>query len=104
MWRSRRTIPDAGTVGANAAARLGAAAARTGGVRPLPVLNRADASNNVAGPAAYLIEHANMAKDGDTLGGGKAGRFTARRAVSTRQGRAPVLGVVAAGGGTRRDQ
>lgn len=64
--------------------------------------NPADALNNVAGLAGYLIEHGNVVKDGDTFGGSERQRIRIRHAVSTHRRGVPVLRAAATGGGTRR--
>ena len=53
---------------------------------PLP-----EVLNNVAGLAAYLIEHGDVVKDGDTFGGSEAERMTVRHAMSAHLPDLPIL-------------
>ena len=49
--------------------------------------------NKVAGLAAYLVEHGDVVKDGDTFGGSEAERMTVRHAMSAHLPDLPILRV-----------
>jgi hypothetical protein len=51
----------------------------------------------VAGLSAYLIEHGDVIKDGDTFGGSEAERITVRHATSVHIPGMQILRITAAG-------
>jgi hypothetical protein len=67
-------------------------------------LDPEDVLGKVAGLAAYLIEHGNVVKDGDTVGGSETERIKIRHALSRRIGGMPVLRVTPDGRDLRRPQ
>lgn len=62
----------------------------TGRLDPSAVLN------NVAGLAAYLVEHGDVIKDGDTIGGSDGERIRVSHATSADFAGVPVLRISAA--------
>jgi Domain of unknown function (DUF4261) len=60
-------------------------------------LNAPDVLGKTAGLAAYLVEHGDVIKDGDTFGGSEAERITITRAISSRFAGVPILRASTAG-------
>jgi hypothetical protein len=52
--------------------------------------------SKIAGLVAYLVEHGDVVKDGDTFGGSEAERIVVRHAVSTHFAGVPILRVASA--------
>ncbi len=55
-----------------------------------------DVLNNVTGLAAYLIEHGDVVKDGDTFGGSEGERIEVKYAMSSRLPDVPILRITGA--------